>query len=70
MVYEDGMTHEELTSDGRTTIGYVNGKPAQWDADLDMSTGDEFSYVTEGSTFGTHNQIESIVVDGAWNSQL
>lgn len=67
MKFEKWQKCEVVTSDGNWTIGYVDGKPAQWEGNMDeLAPGDEFSYSSEDSVFGINSQEDFRVVDGLW----
>lgn len=66
MVFENGMTCEKYVDDGNWTIGYVDGKPAQWDGNSGLTEGEEFRLASEGSTFGVNCQDEFVIRDGRW----
>lgn len=67
MKYEKWQEQKQVTSDGESTIGYVNGKPAEWDGNAeDLQNGDYYILKDEGSTFGVNSQDEFRVEDGKW----
>lgn len=67
MKYEKWQEQEQVTSDGESTIGYVNSQPAEWDGNAeDLQSGDYYIVKDEGSTFGVNTQDEFHVEDGKW----
>ena len=67
MMFESWMTREILISDGNYTIGYVDGKPAQWAGNTTaLKDGDEFFLASEGTTFYVNVDPEFQVIDGKW----
>ena len=66
MRFENWMTCEKLIDDGDHTIGYVDGKPAQWDGKNELLEGDDFRPSQDGDTFGVNSQDDYIVEDGVW----
>ena len=66
MRFESWMTCEKYVDDGNWTIGYVDGKPTQWDGNTELVEGEEFSPASEGDTFGVNCQDEFIVREGIW----
>ena len=67
-VYDDTMTHEILDSDGEYTIGYVDGRAAEWDGNThSLVPGDRFDWKGDGCYFGIHAQDEYRVdAEGRW----
>jgi len=66
MRFENWMTCEKLVDDGDHSIGYVDGKPAQWDGKNELLEGEDFRPAQEGNTFGVNTQNDYVVEDGVW----
>lgn len=67
MKFQKGQFCEIVTSDGDSTIGYVDGRPAEWDGNAeDLQAGDYYLLKNEGSTFGVNVQDEFQVVNSRW----
>lgn len=51
MIFGIGMTCEIMISNGTFTVGYVNGKPAEWVGNNELTDGADFRLITDkGST--------------------
>jgi len=66
MRFETWMFCEKLVDDGGYTIGYVDGKPAQWDGKNELLEGEDFRPSQEGQSFGVNSQNDYVVEDGVW----
>ena len=67
MFFENWQKSKIVTSDGNWTIGYVDGKAAQWEGNMsELKSGDEFEFSSGGSIFGINSQEDYRVVDGLW----
>ena len=66
MKFENGMICGKFVDDGNWTIGYVDGLPAQWDGNAELTEGEDFRPSSDGDTFGVNSQDEYIVEDGKW----
>lgn len=66
MTFENWMTCEIVTSDGNYTIGYVDGKPAEWDGNMkQLKVDDEYSERQQHSDFNNGNETYW-VIDNEW----
>jgi hypothetical protein len=69
MKFENWMTCEILTSDGNYTIGYVDGKPAEWDGNMkQLKADDEYIERQQHSDFNTGNETYW-VIDNEWREK-
>lgn len=66
MLFEKGMVCQKLVDDGNWAIGYVDGKPAEWDGNEELTEGEEFRFKFDGDTFGVNVQDEYIVKNRKW----
>lgn len=64
--FENGMTCEKFVDDGNYSIGYVDGIPAQWDGNAELTENEEFRSASEDDTFGVNCQDEFILTNGKW----
>lgn len=67
MTFETWMTCEVVASDGNYTIGYVDGKPAEWDGNMsDLQPGQEFIEKLHYQDFHDGNNLWRVLEDD-WN---
>jgi hypothetical protein len=67
MIIESWNKISLVASDGNYTIGYIDGKPAQWEGNMSSPVvGDDFELMSEDSIFGINSIRDYIVVDGEW----
>ena len=67
MKFEKWQKCEVFASDGNWTIGYVDGKPAQWKGNMsELAPGGDFEFSSDDSVFGINAQEDFRVIDRLW----